>query len=257
MVKFLIGVAVGIALVLLSFVLLLVVALQFREKPPVIADHSVLVMRIEGELPEKPPLELPNFFGDDKPPITLASIWSTLDKAANDPHIQAVVIEPEGVRAGWAKLQELALDLDRFKKSGKPVFAYLRQPGAREYYVAAGADRISMGQSEPLMLKGLRAELMYFKNTLDKLGVVVQIEHAGKYKDFGDMFTRTDMSPETREVITSVVDENYGNLLARIATARKKSPDEVRAVIDRGPFSAKQAEQEGLVDGLRHEDQVW
>src|SRR5215471_15208818 len=128
MVKFLIGVAVGIALVLLSFVLLLVVALQFREKPPVIADHSVLVMRIEGELPEKPPLELPNFFGDDKPPVTLASIWSTLEKSA------------------------------------KPVFAYLRQPGAREYYIAAGTDRIWIGPAEPLMLKGLRAEMMYFKN---------------------------------------------------------------------------------------------
>src|SRR5215467_6892535 len=214
MVKFLVGVAVGIALMLLSFVLLIVIALQFREKPPVIADHSVLVMRIEGELPEKPPLELPNFFGDDKPPVTLASIWGTLDKAANDPHIQAVVIEPEGVRAGWAKLQELALDLDRFKKSGKPVFAYLRQPGAREYYVAAGADRIWTGAAEPMMLKGLRAELTYFKKTLDKIGVNVEVEHAGKYKDFGDMFTRPDMSPETREVMASVVDDLYGNLVA-------------------------------------------
>ena len=59
------------------------------------------------------------------------------------------------------------------------------------------------------MLKGLRAEMMYFKKTLDKIGVNVEVEHAGKYKDFGDMFTRTDMSPETREVINSVVDDLY------------------------------------------------
>ena len=44
--------------------------------------------------------------------------------------------------------------------------------------------------SEPVMVKGLRAEMMYFKKTLDKIGVNVEIEHAGKYKDFGDMFTR-------------------------------------------------------------------
>jgi protease-4 len=257
MVKFLVGVAVGIALVLLSFVLLIVIALQFREKPPVIADHSVLVLRIEGELPEKPPLEFPNIFGEDKPPVTVASIWSTLEKAANDPHIQAVVIEPEGLRAGWGKLQELAMDLDRFKKSGKPVYAYLRQPGAREYYLAAGADRISTGQSEPLMLKGLRAELMYFKNTLDKLGVVVQVEHAGKYKDFGDMFTRTDMSPETREAMTPIVDDLYGYLVSRIAAGRKKSEDQVRAIIDQGPFTATQALKAGLVDALRFEDEMW
>jgi protease-4 len=257
MVKFLIGVAVGIALVLLSFVLLIVIALQFREKPPVIADHSVLVLRLQGELPEKPPLELPNLFGEDKPPVTLVSIWSTLDKAANDPHIQAVVIEPEGLSAGWAKLQELALDLDRFKKSGKPLYAYLRQPGAREYYVAAGADRIWIGQAEPVMLKGLRAELMYFKKTLDKLGVSVEVEHAGKYKDFGDMFTRSDMSPETREVMTPLVDDLYGNLLARIAAGRKKTPEQVSAIIDQGPFTAPQALKAGLVDQLEFEDEMW
>src|ERR1700757_4534377 len=100
MTKFLVGVATGIALVLLSLLLLLVVALQFREKPPVIADHSVLVMRLEGELPEKPPVELPNFFGGDHEPVTVASVWTTLDKAAADPHIQAIVLEPQGLQAG-------------------------------------------------------------------------------------------------------------------------------------------------------------
>jgi protease-4 len=83
------------------------------------------------------------------------------------------------------------------------------------------------------------------------------VEHAGKYKDFGDMFTRSEMSPETREVIGSVVGDLYGNLVARVAAARKKSPEEVRAIIDRGPFTAKQALAAGLVDELRFEDQLW
>ena len=53
------------------------------------------------------------------------------------------------------------------------------------------------------------------------------------------MFTRSDMSPETREVVSSIVDTIYGNLVARIAEARKKSPEEVRAIVDRGPFTAR------------------
>ena len=114
------------------------------------------------------------------------------------------------------------------------MIAYLRQPGTREYYVAAAADRIYLGPADPVMVKGLRAEMMYFKKTLEKLGVSVEIEHAGKYKDFGDMFTRSDMSPETREVMTSVVDDLYGNLVADIAAGRRKTPEEVRAIIDRG-----------------------
>ncbi|MEO8593457.1 MAG: signal peptide peptidase SppA [Candidatus Solibacter sp.] len=257
MVKFLIGLVTGVALVFLSVLLLFVVALRFRDSPPTIADNSALILRLSGDLPEKPPMELPSILGEDHTPVTVIGVWSTLEKAAADSRVKAVVLQPEGLSASWAKLQELRLDIDKFKKSGKPVFAYLRQPGTREYYVAAGADRIYLGPSEPVMLKGLRAEMMYFKNSLDKLGVNVEIEHAGKYKDFGDMFTRSDMSPETREVMTTVVDELYGDIVATIAAGRKRTPDEVRAIIDQGPFTAPQALKAGLVDELRFEDQMW
>jgi protease-4 len=257
MVKFLIGLVTGVLLVFLTFVLIFFALLRFREKPPQIADNSVLVLRLEGDIPEKPPVELPSFLGVDRGGATITNVWMALKKAAADSHIKAVVVQPEGLASGWGKLEEIRGGLERFKKSGKPVFAYLRQPGTRDYYVSLAADRIYLGPSEPVFIKGLRAEMMYFKKTLEKLGVSVDVEHAGKYKDFGDMFTRSDMSPETREVMTSVVDDLYGNLVARIAAARKKSPDEVRAIIDRGPFTASGALKAGLVDELRFEDQMW
>ena len=181
----------------------------------------------------------------------------TLKKAAADSRIKAIVLEPESLGGGWAKLEELRADLEQFRKSGKPVYAYLRTPGAREYCLATAADRISVGASDRVMLKGLRAELMYFKKTLDKLGVTVEVEHAGKYKDFGDMFTRSDMSPETREVIGSLVDGLYGDLVAHIAAGRRKTDAEVRAVIDQGPFTATEARQAGLVDAIQFEDEMW
>ena len=257
MVKFLIGLITGVLLVFLAFFFLVFVLFQFREKPPRIAENSVLVLRLEGNIPEKPPLELPAFLGAGGPGLTVANVWMTLQKAAADSHIKAIVLEPDGLSTGWAKLEEIRASVERFRKSGKPVYAFLRAPSTRDYYVALAADRIYLGPQEPLMLKGLRAEMMYFKKTLDKLGVSVDVEHAGKYKDYGDMFTRADMSPETREVMTSVVDGLYGNLVARIAEARKKSPEQVRAIIDQGPFTAAQARQAGLVDELRFEDQVW
>src|SRR5579871_842225 len=76
MVKFLIGLATGVALVFLSIILLFVIALRFREKPPVIASDSVLVMRLEGELPEKTPVEIPAIFGGDHTPATVVGVWS-------------------------------------------------------------------------------------------------------------------------------------------------------------------------------------
>ena len=160
--------------------------------------------------------------------------------------------------AGWAKLEELRRDLEQFRKSGKPVFAYLRAPNARDYYVALSADRIYMGPQEPLMLKGLRAEIMYFKKTLDKLGVTVYVEHAGKYKDFGDMFTRSDMSPETREVVSSMVDDD----LRQPDRAHRGGPQEISRGCAGDRRSAARSRRRmrlkaGLVDALRFEDQVW
>jgi len=257
MVKFLIGLITGVLLVFLAFIFLVFILFQFREKPPQIAANSVLVLRLEGNIPEKPPLELPAFLGAGGPGLTVAHVWMTLQKAAADSHIKAIVLEPEGLSAGWAKIEEIRADLERFRKSGKTVYAFLRAPHTGDYYVALAADRIYLGPQDPLMLKGVRAEMMYFKKTLDKLGVSVDVEHAGKYKDYGDMFTRSDMSPETREVMTSMVDDLYGSLVARIAEGRKKSPEEVRDIIDQGPFTAAQARKAGLVDELRFEDQVW
>jgi protease IV len=257
MVKFLVGLVTGVALVFLTIFLLFFALLRFRDKPPVIADNSVLVVRLQGDLPEKPPIELPDFLDNGPAAVTVTSMWNALNSAANDARIKAVVVQPEGISAGWAKLQEVRMDLDKFRKSGKPVFAYLRQPGSREYYIAAAADRIYLGPAEPVMLKGLRAEMIYLKKTLEKVGVHVEVEHAGKYKDFGDMFTRTDMSPETREVMTGLVEELYGGLVDGIASGRKKSPQEVRAIIDQGPFTAPGALKAGLIDVLAFEDQMW
>ena len=255
--KFFLGLAAGVLLAVLSVAALLVLAVLVSRHPPEVAANSVLVLRLRNEIPEKPGMEMPEFMGGGDSQPTIANVWMALRKAAADPHIKAVLLEPEDLSVGWARLEEIRSDIETFRKSGKPVFAYLRAPSAREYYVALAAGRIYMGESEPLMLKGLRAEIFYFRNTLDKLGVSMEVEHAGKYKDFGDMFTRSDMSPETREVISSVVDGLYGNLVDRIAAARHKTPEEVRAIVDQGPFTARQALQAGLVDKLGFEDQMW
>lgn len=257
MLKFLIGLAAGILLTILLLVVIVFSAVRMRESPPDIAAGSTLVMRLNGEIPERAPVEFPlAIFGRQNRP-TVTNVWSMLRMAAADSRIKALVLEPRSLNVGWAKLEEFRTGVEAFRKSGKPVWAYLEAPGAREYYLATAAERIYLGPSDVLMLKGMRAEMMYFKGTLDKLGVEVQIAHAGKYKDFGDMFTRTSMSPETREVLTSVLDDLYGRLAAGIAKGRKKSTAEVLALMDQGPFLATQARDKGLVDELRFEDQLF
>jgi len=255
--KFLLGVLTGFALVFLGFVFLIVIAFAFRGHSADVSSNSVLILHLQGEIPEKPPVELPEIIGGDHPGATVTGLWQALRNAAADSRIKAILLEPENITAGWAKLEELRGDLENFRKSGKPIYAYLRNPAGHEYYLATAADRIYTSKSDLVMLRGMRAELMYFKKTLDKLGVTVEVQHAGKYKDYGDMFTRSDMSPETREVMDSLVDDLYGNFVSKIAAARHRTPDQVRNIMDQGPFTAPQALNAGLIDDLKFEDEMW
>jgi len=258
MAKFLFGLITGVILCVVGvFLIFFALARSFRESAPAVAQNSVLQLQLSGDIPERPPVEVPFGALADRPAPTVTGVWMMLRKAAVDAHVKAVVLEPDSLSVGWGKLEEFRADLETFKKSGKPLFAFLKTPGGREYYLASVADRIYLGPADWLNLKGLAVQLVYFKNTLDKVGINVQVEHDGKYKDFGDMFTRTSMSPETREVMTSVVDDLYGNLVGGIAQARKKNGDDMRALIDQGPFLANEALRDGLVDQLGYEDQMF
>src|SRR5581483_1590296 len=150
MVKFLVGLISGVLLVFLPLGLLFFALLRNRDKPPSIAANSALVLRLNGDVPERAPVEIPCL--TDKTVLTVTNVWTILRNAAADSHVRALVLEPEGLSAGWAKLQELRGDVEQFRKSGKPVYAYLHTPGAREYYVASAADRIYLGPEDPLYL---------------------------------------------------------------------------------------------------------
>ena len=223
MLKFLIGVLTGIVfavvLAVIVFATLAFAVGRKGDKPVTVADNSVLVVRLEGDIPERAARRLQQY--------SLLSI-----QGARSPSkmcgLRSIRLPPirtskpfssslRGHPSVGANCRRIKADLDQFKKSGKPIYAYLTAPNARDYYLSSSANKIYIEPESLLDLKGMRFELMYFKRTLDKVGVTVDVEHAGKYKDFGDMFTRSNASPETKEVLNSVIDGLYGNLVDVIA----------------------------------------
>lgn len=255
--KFIIGLLTGILLTVLSVIVFFFSLVRLGDRRPHVPDDATLVLRLHGEIPEKSPVEVPIPFIGTRQVATVRDIWSMLRTAAVDKRIKAVVVMTEGPDLGWGKAEEIRHDIARFRKSGKPVYAFLRRPRLRDYYIASAADRIYISPEDVLDVKGLRAELMYFKRTLDKLGIDVYVHHMGKYKNAGEPFTNTTMSPETREVMNSVLDTVYADVLRTFANARRKGPDEMRAILDQGPFTAAKAKEIGLVDELRYEDQMY
>ena len=255
--RFLLGFVIGIIFAAFLAVIVVFATIRFGQRAPSVASNSALVLHLEGDMPEQAPVDVSIPFLQGETPLTVADTWHLLQQAAGDARIKALVLEPQGLSAGWAKLQELHSDILAFKKSGKPVYAYLKGAGTHEYYVATAADKIYMAPEDELDVKGLRAELMFLKGTLDKLGIDMEFEHVGSYKDYPDQFTKTGPSPETLEVTNEILDQYYGNLIDVMAQGRKQSGAQIRALIDQGPFVGQEAQAGGLVDGLIYEDEVF
>lgn len=258
--KFLLGflgglVFAGLVCVLLFFGFL--AAFSVSGNRPTVTDNSVLVLDLQGAVPERAAVDVDiPFLGQQGGPTILDS-FLLLRKGASDPRIKALVVAPRGLSVGWAKLEELRAQIVEFKKSGKPVYAYLRAAGTAEYYLATAADQIYMPPDDWLDVKGLRAELTFLKNTLDKVGVSMEFEGVGLYKDAPDTYTKTSPSPQTLEVTNLILDQYYGDVVRVIAEGRKRTPEQARAAIDQGPFVGQGAVDNGMIDGLLFEDQVY
>ncbi|HYN84856.1 MAG TPA: signal peptide peptidase SppA [Pyrinomonadaceae bacterium] len=243
------------ALVIVGFLLLAVIFSAFREHEPAVADHSVLVLKVGGPLPDHAVDDpVARMFGAQT--NSLASLLTQLRKAKADKRVDAVLLDIDFVATGWAKADEIRDAVADFRTSGKPVYAYMEYGADKELYIASAADRVYVAPIGDLFINGLAAQAMFFRGSLDKLGVYPDFFQIGKYKNAPDSYTRKEMSEPHREVVNAVLDDHFNRYVSNLAAARKKSPEDIVALINRAPVSARDAEAAGLIDGALYREQV-
>ncbi len=209
-------------------------------------------IRVKGECPEGP--ASPGLFGGVQ--TSLARIVDRLDQVAEDDQVAAVILDIEEIAIGRGKLNELRAAVGRIRAAGKPVFAQLTGASAVPYLLASACDEIIVSPQAYVTIPGVRAEAVFFKGLLDKLGIKMQVLQMGKYKSAGEMFTNRQMSPAARENLEAMVDDVYASLVADIAKDRNLDEDRVKELIDRGLFTANGARKAGLVDHVIYPDEL-
>ena len=247
------GILGAVLLVLVIGVVLIWAA--FRRSEPTIRDNSVLTLRVAGELPDYTPDDpFKRIFGG--PDQSLSGLVMQFKKAKADKRIKAILLDVNMSGVGWGKAEEIRDAITDFRSSGKPVYAYVEFGLNKEYYIATACDKIIVPPPGELFINGLAADVMFFRGSLDKLGIYPDIFQIGKYKSAGDTFTQKEMTEAHREYINSMLDDLYGRYVTGIAQARHKTPDEVKALIDNAPYNADQAKSAGLIDEALYRDQV-
>jgi protease-4 len=246
--------------VLIVFALVAVIGLalflEFSGRKTV-ASNSVMVARISGEMPDFSPEDPTAALFGVAQPQSLTAFVSNLKKAKADARIGGVLLDIDFPGIGWGKADEIREAIADFKTSGKPIYAYMEVGSNKEYYIATAADKVFLPPAGDLYINGLAAEVMFYRGTLDKIGVEMEMVQIGKYKNAPDQYTRKDMSEGHREVMNAILDDYYNRLVAAVAESRKKSPEDVKAMIDAAPFDAVKAEKQGLIDGALFRDQIY
>jgi protease IV len=244
------GLAVFVSIA--GFVLLYI--LVGRE--PSVSSNTTLVLKVGGDLSEVAPTNVVGYFRGASTPV-VRTIVENLRKAKADARVSSVLLKPTGFESAyWGKVQEIRDAVLDFKKSGKPVYAYLEYGGDREYYLASAADRVFLLPSSPLDLKGIATYAVFLRGTLDKIGAYPDLHHIGDYKTAMNQLTEKGYTRAHKEMDASLDRDLFDQLVRGIADSRKKSDDEVRTLIDQGPFLPEDALHAGLIDDVAYEDQV-
>ncbi len=225
---------------------------------PSVDQNSVLVLSVSGSLPDYTPDDpVAKAIGLSQPQ-SFTSLLTQLRKAKVDSRISGVLLEINFPAIGWGKADELRDAIADFRTSGKPAYAYMELGTNKEFYIATAAEKIYLPPSGDLYINGLAAEAMFFKGSLDKLGIETEVIQIGpKYKNAPDQYTRKEMGEGQREVFDDILDEYFGRLTNAVAESRGKTAEDVRKLIDSAPYNAREAAELGLIDGALYREQVY
>lgn len=230
---------------------------QFSTAAPIeIVKGSTLVIQLGGSYVEAPGASpLARLAGDStRPFIGLLSIFSLAER---DDRLATVVLRIQPLEIGWGKADEIRAAIGRLREKGIHTAALLEVQNFsanKELFIASAADEIFVAPGSAVPLVGMAAEYLFLGGFWEKLGVEFEVAKAGRYKSAVELFAARTMSPASREMADSLLDNTFERFVDALATGRRMTHDAVIEAIDAGPVRSQRLESLGLIDGEMHLD---
>ena len=246
------------AMILISTIFSTILVFSLGKSGPPLPDDMVLVFKIEGgitEIQTRPSLMDPFPFMHP----TLRNVIDTLDKAKDDDRIRGLIVSLKGGAVSIAHTQELRVAIARFKESGKFTKIYAPSysegmSGLGQYYLASAFDEIWMQPVGMLSISGMNMEMPFAREALDKLGVSAQFLQREEYKSAMENFTNSEISPENKETLDSLLGNLSLRMMADIANDRPIDMISLGMQVDKGILTGKEALNAKLLDRLDYAD---
>jgi len=239
---------------------LLILLYSFVTKDRVPAETIIEIDLERGMVEYVPPDPVASAVMGDVPVVR--DIVDALERAKNDDKVLGVVARLGTGEIAIGHIQEIRDAVISFRESGKPAVAFSETfgevgPGVGHYYLSTAFDSVYLQPSGDLGLIGMAAENPFIKNMLEKINIQPQMDHRYEYKNALNLFTEEDFTDAHREAMEQIVNSMYGQIVRGIAEFRGMSEEQVRNLIDNGPYIASEALENNLVDGLAYRDEVY
>lgn len=204
-----------------------------KESVPEIKDNSVLLIRLDKPIYDREVSDISSIAGaiggESVGNIGLTEFIYVIQRAKTDSKIKAIMLDLAVLQTGgWATVEEMRQCLADFKTSGKKIYAYGDMMTQSSYYLASVADQIVLNPAGMITLTGLGAEVMYYKDLLDKFDVDVELIRPknNSYKSAGEKYITNSMSQENREQIKTYMSAIWEGVSANIVKDRKLTKEE-------------------------------
>lgn len=260
--KFLLASCLGVFLALIAIsvfgtIMLTQMALQ-AEKPAKVGPNTVLHLTMDDPVPEKTNnVQMPIFELKNQDVLGLHDILHVLETAKEDDNIKGIFMEVDMTSMGMASAQSLREGILDFRESGKFVIAHSNFYTQGAYYLVSAADSVYLNPTGMIDFRGFTAQIPFFKNMLDKVGVKMEIFYAGKFKSATEPYRRTEMSEENRLQVREYLEQVYSEFLEDISRSRNIPVATLRQLANEWAGSSDQrCLESGMIDGIAFEDEV-
>lgn len=211
------------------------------------AQALVPVFSLDSPITESSAVEDPLFGGQGAE--TTKELVARLEKARDDKDVKAIVVLiGNNLSLGFGQLEEIHNALREIRDAGKPVYAHVDSLSFGRLVLLSAASRISVAPVGDLFITGIYGEQPHLRHLLDKIHVTPDFITCGAYKSAGEMFMRSEPSPEAKRMYDWLFDSIYSTCIDMIADGRQKTREEVRGWVDKGLYSAEEAQKLGIID---------
>ena len=228
------------------------------DKEVSVKPNSVLNLNFKDAIPDKTDnTETDNFSLKDGKMYGVTDIVKTIEIAAKDDDIKGIFLDMSSLSMGKATASTLRAALLDFKKNGKFITAYAENYAQNTYYLASAADKVYLHPLGDIDFRGFAAQIPFFKDMLDKLGVKMQVYYVGQFKGATEPYRLQKMSDANRLQTKEFIESLYQTFLVDIAKSRKTTVEQLRSLANEYKIrKAEDALQYKLVDKLGYRDEL-